>query len=138
MVGKRHSVPACVQTLESRCLFSVAVPTLTGTPFTGTIGVGSAAGDITIVVARESRTGRISGTFTEISNGSENVRSFSGAVNSHGRLVLHIRRQVVSVRPRFVINPQTLTGNVSADGNTMTGTSNAGGFHTTFMATRTP
>jgi hypothetical protein len=137
MAGKRHSVPACVQTLESRRLCSAAVPTLTGTPFTGTIGAGTAA-DITIVVAQESRTGRISGTFTETSGGNVNVRSFSGAVNSHGRLVLHIRRQVVSVSPRFVIKPQTLTGTVSADGNTMTGTSNAGGFRTTFMATRTP
>jgi len=137
MVGKRHSVPACVQTLESRCLLSAAVPTLTGTPFTGTIGAGNTA-DITITVAQESRSGRISGTVTEVSNGSVSVRSFNGAVNSHGKLVLHIKQKVVSIRPHFVIHPQTLTGTVSADGNTMSGTSNARGFRIPFMATRTP
>ena len=136
MVVRRHSVPACVQTLESRSLLSATVPNLTGTPCAGTIGAGTTA-DITIAVAHESRTGRISGTFTEISSVSTSIRSFNGTVNSHGRLVLHIRRKVVSVRPHFVINPQTLTGTVSADGNTMTGTSNAGGFRTTFTAART-
>jgi hypothetical protein len=139
MINGRHdvrSVPACVQALEPRCLLSATLPTLTGAPYDGS--VGNNAADIEIVFSKETKAGTLVGTFTEDSFGSISVRSFTGSVNSHGKLVLHIKKKVVSVNPHFVINPETLTGAVSADGTTMAGTTKSGEAHGTFAATRNP
>src|SRR5579885_3474297 len=94
MGSKHRSVAAWVEGLESRCLLSAAVPDLTGAPFEGTVGGGAA--DLTIFVATENKSGKITGTYTEVSSGSVNTRSFTGSVNSKGKLVLHIKKQVVN------------------------------------------
>src|SRR5947209_7868166 len=127
MTGPRDPHCACVQTLEPRRLLSAALPALTGT-FVGTAGVAPAAADLTIVVASENRSGRIVGTFTETSSGSVNTRNFAGTVNSRGKVVLHIKKQV-QVQGHFVIHPETVNGTLSSDANTLAGTTVSGGFH---------
>lgn len=135
MAGARRPSHAYIHSLESRRLLSATVVTLTGAPFVGTVGAtsGAAAADLTIIVASESKSGKLVGTYTETSNGNVNTRNFTGSVNSHGKLVLHIKKQV---QRHFVIHPETATGTVSADGNTLAGTTNSGGFRGTFSATR--
>lgn len=135
MISRRpriQSVPAIVQPLEPRCLFSAAVATLTGAPFVGTVGTTVTA-ELTIAITKESRSGHLVGTITEVSSGNVNVRSFTGSVNARNKLVLHVKKQV---QGHFVIHPETLTGSVSADGNTLAGKTNSGGFRSTFSATR--
>ncbi len=126
---------ATVQSLEPRRLLSGTIATLTGSPFEGTVGTtnGVATADLTILVASESKSGKIVGTFTETSNGNVSTRNFTGTVNSRGKVVLHIKKQV---HAHFVIHPETATGTVTPDGNTLAGTTNSGGFRGTFSATR--
>lgn len=133
------SASACVQALEPRRLLSAAapVPTLSGGAYVGTVGTASnpAAADISILVTKESKSGKLTGTFTETSSGNVNVRNFTGSVNAKLKLVIHIKKQV---QPHFVIHPETLTGTVTADANTLAGTTNSQGFRGIFSATRTP
>jgi hypothetical protein len=137
MVGGRHAmraVRACVQAPEPRRLFAAAVPVLTGAPYVGTVGsvANPAAGAVEIQVTSEKKSGNLAGTLTQQSI----VRIFTGTVNSHGKLVLHVKQKVTSVHPHFVIHPETLTGTVSADGNTISGQTNSGGFRGVFSVTR--
>ena len=134
MIGNRHSPKACVQPLEPRRLLSAAVPSITGI-FVGAVGTTTTpdAAELEIVIATETKSGKLAGTFTETSSGNVNTRNFTGSVNSHGKLVLHIKKQV---QGHLVIHPETATGTVSSDANTLAGATNSGGFRGTFSATR--
>ena len=130
-------MPACVQSLECRRLLSAAIPVLTGDPFEGSVGTTTNpdTADLEIVVSKETKSGKLTGTYAETSGGNVSVRSFTGSVNSKLKLVLHIKKQVFS---HLVIHPQTATGAVTADGSTMAGITISGGFRGTFVASRTP
>lgn len=137
MIGSRHPVDvvrARLEPLEARRLFAAAVAVLTGAPYLGTVGTTTTpnAGSVEIDVTKEAKTGNLAGTITQQGI----VRFFNGNVNSHGKLVLHVKQKVVSVHPHFVIHPQTLTGTVSADGSAISGQTNSGGFRGIFSVTR--
>ena len=133
MGSGRRAVIGCVESLERRTLLSAAVPVLTGDPFEGTAGVSPATADLEIVVTKETKNGKLTGTYTETSSGNVNIRNFTGSVNSKLKLVLHIKKQV---QVHFVIHPETVIGTVSADGNSMAGTTISGGFKGVFAVSR--
>jgi hypothetical protein len=115
MIRKQTRSLPLVEGLESRQLMSathLSIPPLAGDVFTGTASGKDGTTPVTITIASESKSGKVTGTLVVDDNGGANTFIFKGTVTKkHGFSLVAINGK----------EKATLKGLISADDNTLTG-----------------